>query len=286
MSKCCLGVIFGSRTCEHEVSIISAVQLMKAVDRQLYDVVPIYISPKGVWYTGEPLMELSAYTPFDETRAGVQRVTLDLTPGSGALMTVDPPKGLFGKEKQRIVARLDCVVPVMHGMHGEDGTLQGLLELADIPYTSSGVAASAIGMDKVIMKQFFQGGGYPVVPGVWFTRSHFAKDQAKVMNEIEEKLGYPVFVKPAMLGSSIGVSKARNREELQNALTQGFDYDRKVLVEKGIEHPVELNCSVLGFDDDVQASEIEMPITTGGDLLDFMDKYMQGSSSTKGMASL
>lgn len=287
MSKTQLGVIFGSRTCEHEVSIISAVQMMKAVNRQLYDVIPIYITKRGVWYTGDPLFDLQSYTPaFDEQRKDVFRVALDVTPGSGALITTEAPKGLFGKEKQRVVARLDCVIPVMHGMHGEDGTLQGMLELAGIPYASSGVAASAIGMDKVIMKQFFIGGGYPVVPGLWCTRAHYEKHADEFEQSIENDLGYPVFVKPAMLGSSIGVCKAKNREELRQALSEGFEYDRKVLVEKGIENPLELNCSVLGFDDDVQASEIEMPISSGGDLLDFMAKYGSGGNSTKGMASL
>ena len=284
MSKIQLGVMFGSRSCEHEVSIISAVQLMRAADRQIYDVIPIYISKKGEWFTGDALLEISAYTPFDESRKGVMRVNLDITAGSGALTRLEHGKGLLGKDREVIVARLDCVIPVFHGMHGEDGTIQGLLELCNIPYASSGVGASAMGMDKVYMKQFFRGAGYPVLPSCWFLRRVWDEDPRAVMDQIEKELSYPVFVKPASLGSSIGVSKAKDRAALEEALKLAFEFDRKVLVEKGLDDPLELNCSVLGYDGKAQASEIEMPVS-GGELLTFMDKYMSGSS-TKGMASL
>ena len=284
MSKIQLGVMFGSRSCEHEVSIISAVQLMRAADRQIYDVIPIYISKKGEWFTGDALLEISAYTPFDESRKGVVRVNLDITAGSGALTRLEHGKGLLGKDREVIVARLDCVIPVFHGMHGEDGTIQGLLELCNIPYASSGVGASAMGMDKVYMKQFFRGAGYPVLPSCWFLRRVWDEDPRAVMDQIEKELSYPVFVKPASLGSSIGVSKAKDRAALEEALKLAFEFDRKVLVEKGLDDPLELNCSVLGYDGKAQASEIEMPVS-GGELLTFMDKYMAGGS-TKGMASL
>ena len=283
MSKMQLGVLFGSRSCEHEVSIISAVQLMRAADRQTYDVIPVYISKKGEWFTGDPLFDISTYTPFDENRKGIRRVQLDLTAGSGALTAVEHGKGLFAKEQQVLVARLDCVIPVFHGMHGEDGTIQGLLEICNIPYASSGVGASAMGMDKVYMKRYFQGCGFPVLPGCGFLREEWRKDRAAVMDATEKALPYPVFVKPASLGSSIGVTKAATREKLEEALELAFEFDRKVLVEKGLNEPLELNCSVLGYDGEMKASEIEMPLS-GGDLLSFMDKY--GNNSTKGMASL
>ena len=283
MSKIQLGVMFGSRSCEHEVSIISAVQLMRAADRQTYDVIPIYISKKGEWFTGDPLFDIATYTPFDENRKGIRRVQLDLKAGSRALISREQGKGLFAKEQQVIVARLDCVIPVFHGLHGEDGTVQGLLELCNIPYASSGVGASAVGMDKVYMKLFFQGCGFPVLPGRWFLRADWEKKPEEVMNDIEKNLPYPVFVKPASLGSSIGVTRANDRTSLKEALELAFEFDRKTLVEKGLCEPLKLNCSVLGYDGEAEASEIEMPIS-GGDLLTFMDKY--GSNSTKGMASL
>lgn len=285
MSKIQLGVLFGSRTCEHEVSIISAVQLMRSVDKEKYDVIPVYISKRGEWFTGEPLLDIATYTPFDENRKGIQRVQLDVTTGSGALTCMEQGKGLFSKDRQIVVARLDCVIPVFHGMHGEDGSIQGLMELCNIPYTSSGIGASAIGMDKVYMKQFFKGCGFPVLPGIACLRAQWEEDADALMNTVEQEVGYPVFIKPALLGSSIGVSKATNREELKAALELGFEFDRKVLAEKGLNDPLELNCSVLGYNGKVRASEIEMPIS-GGDLLSFMDKYGAGGNSTKGMASL
>lgn len=283
MSKLQLGVFYGSRTCEHDVSIISAVQLMRAADREKYDVIPVYISKQGEWFTGEPLLDMATYTPFDPAKKGIVRINPDITAGSGALTYIEHGKGLLGKDREVIAARLDCVIPVFHGMHGEDGTVQGLLELCNIPYSSSGVGASAIGMDKVYMKQFFRGAGFPVLPDCWFLRRTWEKDRVAVMEQIEETLPYPVFTKPASLGSSIGVSRANDRKELEEALELAFDFDRKVLVEQGLNKPLELNCSVLGYDGEALASEIEMPVT-GGDLLSYLDKY--GSNGSKGMASL
>ena len=159
MAKVQLGVIFGSRSCEREVSIISAVQLMNHVDSEKYDVIPVYIGENGVWYTGNALRRIETYTPFDPNKAGIEAVALDVTAGSGALLANRPGKGLFGHPSQVVVARLEVCVIVMHGLNGEDGTLQGMLELANLPYTSTGVAGSAIGMDKIMMKQFFRGAG-------------------------------------------------------------------------------------------------------------------------------
>ena len=286
MAKIQLGVVFGSRSCEHEVSIISGVQLARSADRGKYDVWPIYIAKDGRWYTGEKLLDIHTYTPFDPYGKGITRVTLDMTAGSGALITYEQEKGLFAKGVLPVtVTKLDCVIPVMHGLHGEDGTLQGLLELANIPYSSTGVCGSAVGMDKIMMKQVFRGMGFPVLPDLYALRSEWRADPEAVMNRVEEKLPYPVFCKPSCLGSSIGVSRADSREELREALDLAFSYDRRVLVEKGLDHPIEVNCSVLGFDSEVSASVTEMPTTSGGDLLDFADKYLAGSGS-KGMASL
>ena len=286
MAKIQLGVLFGSRSCEREVAIISAVQLMNHVDTEKYDVIPVYISEQGVWYTGEALRNIKTYTPFNPDAKGIEQVALDLTAGSGALVATRPGKGLFGHPTQVVVARLQVCVIVMHGLNGEDGTLQGLLELANLPYTSTGVAGSAIGMDKIMMKQFFRGAGtLPCLPDCWFTRSMYQADREAVLDQVENELGYPVFVKPANLGSSIGVSRADDREGLIDSFELAFDYDRRVLVEKGLDKPIELNCSVLGYDDDVEASPIEMPIS-GEDFLDFQKKYLGSSGGSKGMASL
>jgi len=279
-----IGVIFGSRSCEREVAIISAVQMMRHADREKYDIIPVYIDEHGGWYTGEQLKEITSFKPFRPEQAGIVKVYLDLSSGSGALLTVKKGTGLFSREQTEIVARIDVFIVVMHGLNGEDGTLQGLLELANVPYTSTGVAGSALGMDKIMMKQFFRGAGLPVLPGVWFTRSMYQQDASEVIQKVNRELGYPVFVKPANLGSSIGVSRADNAEELVDSLELAFEYDRRVLVEKGLDKPIELNCSVLGYDDVAEASPIEMPINND-EFLDFKDKYL-ASGGSKGMASL
>jgi len=279
-----IGVIFGSRSCEREVSIISAVQLMRFADSEKYDIIPVYIDEHGSWYTGDPLKEIRSYQPFRPDMNGIVKVFPDLSSNSGALLSVSKGTGLFAKEKVEIAARVDVFIIVMHGMNGEDGTLQGLLELANIPYTSTGVAGSALGMDKIMMKQFFRGANLPVLPGEWFTRREFNADCKAIQEKVKSSLGFPVFVKPANLGSSIGVSRADNEEELKDSLELAFEYDRRVLVEKGLEKPIELNCSVLGYDGELLASPIEMPLNQD-EFLDFRDKYLGGGGS-KGMASL
>ena len=279
-----IGVIFGSRSCEREVAIISAVQLMRHADREKYEIIPVYISDDGNWYTGDKLTDIQAYKPFRPDQKGIIRVFPDLSSGSGALLTIRKNTGLFAREKTEIVARIDAYIIVMHGLNGEDGTLQGLMELINVPYTSTGVAGSALGMDKIMMKQFFQGAGLPVLPGLSFTRSEFSGERGAVLNKVEEELGFPVFVKPANLGSSIGVSRADDTESLADSLELAFEYDRRVLVEKGLDKPIELNCSVMGYDDIVEASPIEMPLNND-EFLDFKDKYL-ASGGSKGMASL
>lgn len=284
MKKIQLGVIFGSRSCEHEVSVISAVQLMKHVNLDKYDLVPVYISQEGAWYIGDPLRDIKSYIPrFNPKLNGVKRVQPDLTAKSGALLCYIKG-GLMRGGRLDIAARIDCAIPVMHGLHGEDGSLQGLLELMDIPYASTGIGGSAIAMDKIMMKQFFRGCGFPVLDDVAVLRSAWRKDAVDMIKMIEQKLPYPVFVKPATLGSSIGVSRATDFKSLSDALELAFSFDRRVMVEEAVKRPIEINCSVLGFDDDVRASVVEMPITEGN-LLDFSAKYTRGGGS-KGMASL
>ena len=279
-----IGVIFGSRSCEREVAIISAIQLMRHADREKYDVIPVYIDESGNWYTGVQLTDINSFKPFRPERDGIVKVYPDLSSGSGALLTVSKGSGLFAREKTEIVARIDVYIIVMHGLNGEDGTLQGLLELANVPYTSTGVAGSALGMDKIMMKQFFRGADLPVLPGVWFTRSAFRSDRNAVIRNVQEQIGFPVFVKPANLGSSIGVSRADDPDMLADSLELAFEYDRRVLVEKGLNKPIELNCSVMGYDEETVASPIEMPINND-EFLDFRDKYL-ASGGSKGMASL
>ena len=279
-----IGVIFGSRSCEREVAIISAVQLMRHADPEKYDIIPVYIDEAGSWYTGEVLKNIESYKPFKPDQKGITKVFPDLSSGSGALLTHTKGSGLLAKEKIEIAARIDVYIIVMHGLNGEDGTLQGLMELANVPYTSTGVAGSALGMDKIMMKQFFRGGDLPVLPGISISRTEYLANEKETLEKAEKELGYPVFVKPANLGSSIGVSRADDREGLKDSLELAFEYDRRVLIEQGLNKPIELNCSVLGYDNDVEASPIEMPINQD-EFLDFKDKYL-ASGGSKGMASL
>lgn len=282
MSKMNIAVFFGSRSCEHDVSIISALQLMEAAQGADYIVTPVYISREGMWYTGDSLKKIETFRDFNPMAKGITRVTLDVSANAGDLWAWPPQRsGLFAKVPTPI-AHIDCAIPVLHGLHGEDGTLQGLLEMANIPYASSGVLGSSVGMDKIAMKQILRGAGLPVLDFVWFTRAQLETQRGEIIDRIEKKLKYPVFVKPAALGSSIGVSRAGDREELERAIDLAASYDHRILVEVGIVNPVEINCAALGYGEDVRTSVLEMPISAEGDkFLDFFEKYLR-SSSTKG----
>ncbi len=278
-----LGILFGSRSCEHEVSVISALQLAGMADPFKYEVIPVYLSKHGEWFIGGALWKLETYLDFDPRASGLTRVFPDLTAGSRALIAFRRG-GLFAGENRTAAARLDCVIPVMHGRHGEDGSLQGLLEMMDVPYASTGVAGSAVGMDKIMMKRLFSGCGFPVLPDTCLARGAFEKDPEGACEAVEAALSYPVFVKPANLGSSIGVSRAENRPELKTALRLAFSLDRRCLIEKGLDDPLEVNCSVLGFDEELETSVVEQPVREG-QLLDFRTKYL-GGGREGGMASL
>lgn len=291
MSKLNIAVIFGSRSCEHDVSIISALQLIEAAKTAGFTVIPVYISREGLWYTGEALTQIETFREFNPMGKGITRVNLDVSANAGDLWDWPPQRaGLFAKVPAPI-AHIDVAIPVLHGLHGEDGTVQGLLEMANIPYASSGVLGSAVGMDKIAMKQMLRGAGYPVLDYVWLTRDQLKADREAIVERIEREIKYPAFVKPAALGSSIGVSKATNREELDKALDLAASYDRRILVEVGINNPVEINCAALGYGEDVRTSVCEMPVPSTGDkFLNFFEKYLRNvgtkGESSRGMKSL
>lgn len=291
MSKMNIAVFFGSRSCEHDVSIVSALQCIEATKAAGFNVTPVYISRDGLWYTGEPLENIETFREFNPMTKGITRVTLDVTANAGDLWAWPPQRaGLFAKVPAPL-CHIDCVIPVFHGWHGEDGTIQGLLEMANIPYASSGVLGSAIGMDKIAMKQILRGASFPVLDFVWFTREQLKKERQAVIERVEKEIKYPAFIKPAALGSSIGVSRARNREELERALDVAASYDRRILVEVGVVHPVEINCAAVGYGEDVRASVCEMPVPSSNDtFLDFWQKYLRNASTkgedSRGMKSL
>ena len=282
-----LALIYGSRTCEHDVSIISALQAAQHVNPDDYDLIYVYIDQNGEWYTGEKLADISLYRNFDK-RAVVRVIPMG---AEGKLRLMQHPDDkLLPIGRLRQIAEADVVMPVMHGMNGEDGTLQGMLELWNIPYTSSGVLGSALGMDKIAMKRVFRACGFPVLKDVCVDRSEWKRSRAGVMNRVMSELSFPVYVKPSNLGSSIGINRADNQNGLEDAIDIAVSYDRRVLVEVGIQNLMEINCAVLGYGGDAMASVTEMPVRWS-DFLSFDEKYLRGakgakSAPSKGMSSL
>ena len=280
MAKINLGVIFGGRTVEHDVSIVTAVQFMDNAKADRYNLIPLYISRDGNWYYGKKLRDISFYEKFDAS--AVTQVYLEPTDGSRGVYPVKQD-GLFNTGRKPL-AVIDIVVPAIHGMNGEDGTLQGLLELMNIPYTSPAVLGSSLGMDKIAMKTAFKGAGFPIVPYIAIERSYFRKNAEKAVDEAEEALGYPVYVKPSNLGSSIGINRADDRAALNQALEVAFHYDRRAVVERAVRDCQEINCSAMGFEDDVKVSLCEQPVSWK-EFLTFDEKYLRGGKGS-GMDSM
>lgn len=272
-----VGVIFGGETVEHEISIITAVQAMKYIDPEKYEIVPIYISKDRIWYTGKMLMDIEVYKDFEHLKRYAKKVAFYKKNGTFVLQTV----GMF----KRVVEELDIMFPIMHGNNTEDGSIQGYLETVGIPYVGSKVLASAIGQDKVIMKQVMSSINLPIVPYTWFYDINYYDEKEKILNEIKE-LGYPVIVKPATLGSSVGITVVKEESKIDQAVREAIKYDVKIIVEKVIENLVEVNCSVLGNYKYQEASVIEEVISTE-EFLTYTDKYIGKSKgdTTKGMVA-
>lgn len=277
--KLTVGVIFGSRSVEHDVSIVTAQQVMLALRPHKYDVVPIYITRDGRWITGPSLRDLKNFQADDiADMMGTKDAIISPSTQHQGLIS-SPMSGLFGRSS---LQHLDVVFPVVHGTHGEDGTLQGLLELANIPYVGTGVMASAITRDKIMLKTVLAQHGIDVVKHVAFTRHDWIKNPDAVIAQIESSLGYPVFVKPAMLGSSIGVARAVDAAEARNYINIAANFDRRILIEASVEQAVEINCSVMG-NYEPRASVLEQPITWQ-EFLTYEEKYMrsEGPAGMKG----
>ncbi len=272
-----VGVIFGGRSVEHDVSIVTAQQIMRALEEAGYAVVPIYISRDGKWYGGDALRDIERFKGDDLAHQdGIEPVILSPDVRHHGLIR-NPLAGRFQKSE---VQRLDVVFPAIHGSHGEDGTLQGLFELADIPYVGFATLGSALTNDKILTKQILQQNGIAVVQGQTVTRSEWLDDPQAVVQRIADVLGYPVFIKPATLGSSIGVSRADDESLLRAGIEVAANFDRRVLVEKAITDGVEINCAVMGYGDDLIPSVLEQPISWS-DFLNFEDKYLRGDEGMK-----
>ena len=273
-----LAVFFGGRTAEHDVSIITGTQFIENADKSKYNILPIYISRKGEWYYGKQLADARFFLNPDFSQKGIEKVFF--FPEAGARMLYK--RGRFGLKE---VEMIDVAAFAMHGMHGEDGTLQGLFELADMPYTSAGVTGSAVGMDKIIMKAAFKGLGIPALDCIYFSRVEYERDADSILKKAEDAIPYPMIVKPASLGSSIGITKAKNREELKTGIDVAMHFDRRILIEPAIQDLTEINCAVIGLGSEAKVSLCERPVTTK-EVLDFSEKYLHNQNGSKGMKSL
>lgn len=270
-----VAVFFGGRSVEHEISVISALQAIHAFDADKYNVIPVYISKQGRWYTGPELLEVRNYRDMKKLTAHATEVYMRPEFGDYSLYRAEG--NMWGK-KAPVVARLDVSVPVLHGTNGEDGIFEGVLQTIGLPFAGCDVLASANGMDKITMKMILRSEGLPVVDYVWFTDKQWYSDRDAMVAKVEDKLTYPVIVKPANLGSSVGISKAADRESLIAALDNAARFSQRLIVEHMIADLKEINCSVLGDADDHQSSVCEEPVRSG-DFLSYEDKYMGGSPS-------
>jgi D-alanine-D-alanine ligase len=277
MQKIKVGVAFGGRSVEHEVSIISALQAMRALDKEKYEVVPLYISKQGVWYTGEKLTDIQNFRDMSALLADCQKIYFSQNHNDGLIVGTQPG-GIF---KKAFSERVDVVIPVIHGTHGEDGCLQGLLELSGVPYAGPPVLGSACGMDKIVVKAILKEAGLPTPDYMWFYTYQWEDDSASLCGKAVERFGYPMIVKPANLGSSVGVSAVENEEQLREAVALAGSFTNRILIEKMVTPLREINCSVLGSPESQEASVCEEPMT-GSKFLTYSDKYERDGS--KGMS--
>lgn len=255
--KITIGLVYGGKSGEHEVSLQTALAVIQSFDFSKYEIYPFYITQKGEWRRGPQITK-----PAESIE---QLKMVDQSTGKQA-SALEP---LFEK-------KIDVVFPLLHGTHGEDGTIQGLLEMADIPYVGAGVLASAVGMDKVMMKKIFAQANLPQCKYQYFTRSQWEKDESFFVKEVEGGLGYPCFVKPANLGSSVGISKAAHRQELIDAVSYALRYDRKIIIEESI-NAREIEISVLGNDE--PKASVPGEIVPSNEFYDYKSKYVDGKSA-------
>lgn len=274
-----IAIFFGGRSVEHEISVISALQAINAFDSDKYNIIPIYISKEGRWFTGKNLLDLKNYKNLNKLTADAEEVFMRPEYGDYNLYKVRT--GLFAK-KNPVVEELHVAIPILHGTNGEDGVFEGLLETIGIPFAGCNTLSSANGMDKITMKMILRSEGIPIVDYVWFTDNEWNAGNEAIIEKIETKLGYPVIVKPANLGSSVGIGTASDRKELIERINTAEKFSQRIIVEHMIEQLKEINCSVLGDADDHQSSVCEEPIKSGK-FLSYEDKYMGGTKTNQGM---
>ncbi|MGB4984977.1 MAG: D-alanine--D-alanine ligase family protein [Erysipelotrichaceae bacterium] len=272
-----IGVIFGGESVEHEISIISANQAMNALNKDKYEVIPLYVSKNREIYTGDLLWDLKNYKDLVDLTKRLTRVILYQ---DNNRVVVSPIKKGFLSNK--IINNVDVIIPVIHGTNGEDGTIQGFIEMLNVPYSGCNVIGASVGQDKVFMKQILMANGLPMTDWLWFYHQEFEDNKEIIVNRIEKEIGYPVIVKPANLGSSIGIAIGKDKDELVNAIEDAILYDRKILVEKVVDNLTEINCSVYGDYSKQKASVLEQ-VVKSDEILSFENKY--GGNGSKGSKS-
>ena len=270
-----VGVIFGGESVEHEVSIITAVQAMNYIDRGKYEVVPIYIAKNRSWYTGDALLDMSTYKNLELVPSLTREVTLTRKENRFILQA---KTGLF----KGSIDTIDVAFPIVHGKGVEDGSLSGYLDTLGIPYVGPSMLGASIGQDKVVQKQVMAACGIPVVDFTWFYDNDYIEDNKKILEDIK-KIGYPVIVKPARLGSSVGISVAKSEKEIDEAITEAIKYDEKICVEAMVPNLLEVDCAVVGNYKEMECSLIG-EMLTDNDFLTFEDKYLAGGKGSKGGA--
>lgn len=280
-----LGVLFGGKSVEHEVSIISALQAAASINREKYDVVPIYMTKKNEFYIGGEIGKIESYRDgIPQLLKKSQQVLM--IPANGRVELLHYPLKKFGKS---LIETIDVLFPIVHGTNVEDGALQGYLKTLGVPFVGCDVLASALGMDKYMMKCVWKAAGLPVLDCLRVGYKAYMEAPEAFLDKVEKEIGYPVIVKPIDLGSSVGIRKALNRAELSDAMDYAFQFAHKVLVERAVEHLKEINCSVLGDFDEAQASECEEPVSSDR-ILTYEEKYLKKGGSkgegSDGMASL
>lgn len=266
-----VGVFFGGNSVEHEVSIITAVQAMENINKEKYEVIPVYIDKNRNFYTGPILKDMETYREFDSIKKFLKKVTLVKKDDQFQLMTTDT---IF----RRCIATIDVAFPIVHGKGVEDGSLAGYFDSIGIPYVGPDVLGAALGQDKVVQKQVMKAEGVNIVDYVWFYDNEYSSDEEKILKSIK-KLGYPVIVKPAKLGSSIGITFVKSEKEIQDAINDAISYDNKIIVEKVVNNLLEVDCAVVGDNTFMQTSVIG-EMLTDNDILTFEDKYI-GEGSKK-----
>ena len=274
-----VALLFGGKSVEHEISVISALQAAQSLDREKYDVIPVYISKSGNMFSGERVGDIEAYKDIKSLISESCEVAFARVGDRTALIRTSPK--LLQKP---LIDYIDVAFPVVHGTNVEDGTAAGYLNMLGVPFVGCDVLSAALSMDKYAMKVIFRDRDIPVLDCVMCDSREYLSDEHAIIKRVEAEIGYPVIVKPVNLGSSVGISKAYDREKLSEALAEAFLYAKRVLVERAIENLTEINCSVLGNEKSARASVCERPVGSD-EILSYEDKYIGGSKSSKGMAS-